>query len=390
MSFESLNKVYIASIDPDVPRRLVAPAHGVQIDLASRAFALSGFLLTAEEGRLRARHLGATGTDPADEPEFLAHDLQSGGTSGDRLFAASQAVLAYAVGKPRSSQFSIVGRRNRAPLAVGPRVFLDARVYGRPMWSLSPDGQTVAFTEVADDRRNHIRLLDLARGALDSFTSGPYGDILPQWNSKGDEIAFTRGAADGQSLNVKHLGSERDTKLTDSSGFRVAYDWHGNTLLFARQTSTGVYNFWHLATDGSRKEEPWFASAFAHSAAQFSPDGQWVAYSSNETDSPQVYLRRFPQADRQIRGSTAGGNSPRWRRDGKALFYLQGDALMEVQLAIGENVKKAEPHELFRLGENCGYAVLPDGRFVVCRPVDPVPPPAITVVLNWAAGLKRR
>ena len=115
-----------------------------------------------------------------------------------------------------------------------------------------------------------------------------------------------------------------------------------------------------------------------------------MAYSSNETDSPQVHLRCFPQADRQLRVSTAGGNSPRWRRDGKALFYLQGDALMEVKLAIGENVKTAEPHELFRLGENCGYAVLPDGRFGVCRPVDPVPPPAITVVLNWAAGLKRR
>jgi Tol biopolymer transport system component len=260
------------------------------------------------------------------------------------------------------------------------------------MWSLSPNGRTVAFSQVEDDRRNQIWLLDLMRGAPDRFTSGPFRALLPQWNSKGDEIVFTRDeGAEGGGLGVKRLGSERSSSMTELRTFGVAYDWHGKPLLFAMQTSTGVYNFWRLTTDSSRKPEPWFSSKFAHSAAQFSPDGRWVAYSSNETDAYQVYVRRFPEADRQVRVSTAGGNSPnspRWRPDGQAVFYLRNDVLMQVDLDIGENVKPGVPRQLFPLGENCGYAVLPDGRFVVCRPIDPVPPPTITVVLNWVAGLK--
>ena len=104
-------------------------------------------------------------------------------------------------------------------------------------------------------------------------------------------------------------------------------------------------------------------------------------------------MRGFPAADGKEKISAAGGVNPRWRRDGKALFYIQPNTqmLMEVALEIGGPVKPGVPRPLFNLGDSDGYAVLPDGkRFVVCRPIDPLPPPTITVVLNWAEGLKRK
>jgi serine/threonine protein kinase/Tol biopolymer transport system component len=391
MTFEVQNKVYLASLDSNVPRRLLAPAPGVPIDMNSRAFALSGFLLSAEGGILTARPLDPTGTEPAGEPESLAQDLAIVSTvAGDRLLAASPTVLAYVAAKPRRSQFSVVDRRNRSLRAVGAPVVIRSGGAWRATWSVSPNGQAIAFSE-----SENIWLLDLLRSTPDRFTSGPGRHWLPVWSPNGDEIAFTHSSQDRNqdslhSLHVKRRGSELDSRIpVELSGFGVAHDWHSNTLLFTMQTPTGVHNIWRLAIDGSRKPEPWFSSTFNHVAAQFSSDGQWVAYSSNETGAYEVYLRRFPSADRQVRVSTAGGNRPRWRPDGKGLFYLQGDLLMQLDLNIGETVRRGMAREVFKLGENCGYAVLRDGRFVVCRPFDPVPPPTITVRLNWAAGLKK-
>jgi Tol biopolymer transport system component len=240
---------------------------------------------------------------------------------------------------------------------------------------------------VSEDRRSSVRLLDLASGAHYRFTSGPGSALLPLWSPLGDQIVFARdNIIEGHTLWVKRLGSESDSRITDR-GFWIAHDWHRNTLLVSGDGSTG---FWRLTIDGSRPPEPWFSSTARHNAAQFSPDGRWVAYASEERGAFDVYLRRFPEADRQVRVSTAGGNMPRWRPGEKALFYLQNDMLMEVDVDIRETVKVGVPRQLFSLRENCGYAVLPDRRFVVCRPVDSVPAPAITIVLNWAAGLKAK
>jgi len=115
-----------------------------------------------------------------------------------------------------------------------------------------------------------------------------------------------------------------------------------------------------------------------------------VAYVSNETSVDEVYIRRFSGARGSERVSKAGGVNPRWRPDGKALFYIgPGHTLVEVEVEIGDAAKVGARHTLFPLGvDQCGYAVLPGGnRFVACHRVDP-PSAEIVIVVNWASGMR--
>jgi serine/threonine protein kinase/Tol biopolymer transport system component len=385
MTAERLSKIYIASVDSPADRRLVAPEQGASTDVHSRAFAVSGYLLTGEGRTLRARPLDSSSTNPAGVPVSLVEDIRMSGISGDVLFAASPAVLVYSAEKARRSQFSLVDRSNQHRRDIGPPVKLaqDLVRYG---WSLAPPpGETLAFTQIGADWIPEIWLLDFARMTPERLT-GPDA-MLPLWSRSGTEITFTKGGA----LHSQRLGSPTDFPITKSDYLPVAHDWHPDgRLLFSRQTlPTRLHNFWLLEANGQQTH--WLPSPFNHVAASFSPNGQWVAYASTESTTMEVYVRPFSGADRKYRISANGGNRPRWRPDGKALFYVQGDSLMEVELEIGETVKRGRPRRVLTLGDHCGYAVLPDGKgFVLCRPIDPIVPPTITVVINWAAGLTRQ
>jgi Tol biopolymer transport system component len=149
-------------------------------------------------------------------------------------------------------------------------------------------------------------------------------------------------------------------------------------------------NLWLLPSDG-RKPRLWVPSNVFQGAAKISPNGQWVAYQSNESTAGEIYIRRFPSAQGIEKISPGGGRWPQWREDEKAIFYLQGDELLEVELDLGTTARIGAPRTLFTVGENIGYAVFPKGKgFLICRPVDPVRPLTITVLLNWTAGLERK
>jgi dipeptidyl aminopeptidase/acylaminoacyl peptidase len=138
---------------------------------------------------------------------------------------------------------------------------------------------------------------------------------------------------------------------------------------------------------------------------QFSPDGRWVAYVSNETERDEVYIRLFPGPGGKWQVSTNGGVDPRWRRDGHELFYVAPDGkLMAVAIEVepdGRTVSPGAPVALFptrfATGANVSvgfnsrpqYAVAPDGRFLMNVTVDDPTPSPITLVLNWAAALKK-
>ena len=387
MTFESRdpdNRVYMASLENE-SRHLVGR-------IESRAFVISRFLVTAELGILRARKLSTQGTELAGEPTPLAQNVPSGPSTGDYLFAATPAVLAYLTREPRRSQFSIVDRRDGKPMTIGPAVLVAMTESGiRIPWSLSPTGQMVAYTRSELDavRSQHVELLDLTRGTVERFTSGR----LPVWNRSGNQIAFTRSHVEGRDLYLKSRGSDRESRVGESSNnLKVSHDWHQDgTLLFGMQTPPGRPNsFWLVETEGSPNQRQWFPADGEHVGAQFSPDGKLVAYQLSDPAGNEIYVRRFPSADGKVKIPATGGRWPRWRPDGKALFYIQDDVLMEVDLDVGATVKAGVPRKVLATGENRGYAVLPDGRFVLCRPIDPVSPPTITIRLNWAEGLTKK
>jgi hypothetical protein len=153
-----------------------------------------------------------------------------------------------------------------------------------------------------------------------------------------------------------------------------------------------------LPLEGSHDVMAFGESPFDQVSAHFSPDGRWVAYASNESGAFEVYVQSFPERGRKHQVSTSGGFQPRWRRDGKELYYLAPDRrLMSVAVGRGETVQLGSPQPLFELPVSNpafgfaqrSYDVTSDGqRFIVSRLV-PQPPESITVVINWTAGLKR-
>ena len=165
-----------------------------------------------------------------------------------------------------------------------------------------------------------------------------------------------------------------------------------------QRTSSGKTenDIWALPLNGDRKPFAVVQTAFEEKDAQFSPDGRWIAYQSNETGQFEIYLQQFPGPGGRQRISTAGGAQVRWRRDGRELFYIALDGrLMAVPIRFASNgqaVDAGTPAPLFAThvgGAVSGldrqqYVVSPDGqRFLMSVvPEDPNPPP-ITVILNW-------
>ncbi|HYF35694.1 MAG TPA: hypothetical protein VD994_10420, partial [Prosthecobacter sp.] len=131
--------------------------------------------------------------------------------------------------------------------------------------------------------------------------------------------------------------------------------------------------------------------------AQFSPDGRWVAYTSTESGRPEVYVQPFPATGAKWQVSTAGGEQPRWRRDGRELFYLSADRkLMAVEVnGSSDTFQVGVPRLLFEprvssISGDSPYDVAADGkRFLVKVPVEETAPAPATVLLNWTADLKR-
>ena len=153
-----------------------------------------------------------------------------------------------------------------------------------------------------------------------------------------------------------------------------------------------------LPLDGDRQPFPFLQTEFEERQAQFSPNGRWLAYISNESGRFEVYVRLFPPAAGKWQVSTGGGEQPRWRRDGKELFYAAPDhTLMALDVKTdAPTLQSGVPKALFgtRIIESgtpgSDYAVTADGqRFLLNSLIEEASHSPITVVLNWAAGLKR-
>ena len=147
-------------------------------------------------------------------------------------------------------------------------------------------------------------------------------------------------------------------------------------------------DIWMLAFAGEHKPQPLLQTKFNEQLGQVSPDGNWLAYQSDESGSTEVYVTQFPQPAGSWRNSTAGGSNPRWRGDGKELFFVASRKLWAASVMSGD-FKSGIPQPLFEI-EGINYAPSKDGqRFLVSVVTERAPAPPITVVLNWTTDLQR-
>ena len=190
-------------------------------------------------------------------------------------------------------------------------------------------------------------------------------------------------------------GAGSEDPLLKSSASKLPTDWSvdGRFILYhASQPKTG-YDVWALPLEGDRKPFPVVHTEFNEVNGQFSPDGRWIAYQSDESRQPEVYAQGFPMPSGKFQVSTNGGSRPRWRRDGRELFYLSPERkMMAVDVkATAATFEAGRPRELFQTHVAdapfvaYNYDVSADGqRFLINTALDQAEgPPPVTVVMNW-------
>ena len=385
--------IYAGSLDSSPPVRVLTDASSVAY-VASEPSRKSGLVLFRREGTLMAQPFDPGAVRATGDAFPVAEAVSISGNTDHAAFSVSgNGILAYSGGLgfgPAKGSLAWMDR-NGTRTTIGKPAEIIAQ-------GLSPDGKQVALsirTQGGDG--TDLWLFDVARGVPSRFTfrSGRSAEAI--WSPDSSHIIF---GLDNSSIYEKPANGAGKEELLLSGLLNVRpQDWSedGKFLVYMQTGGRTGTDLWLLPLEGERKPIPYLQTPFNESEAQFSPDGHWMAYASNESGQPQVYIQSIPASGTKFQISNAGGVQPRWRRDGKELFYISSDnKLMAVSLKVGDTVAADPPKPLFdfqpvyaALIGIWAYEPSADGqRFMALTETDAANPP-ITVVLNWQAGIKR-
>ncbi len=357
---------------------------------ASRVwYAAPGYLLYTREHTLVAQPFDARRLAVTGEPVPVGEGLGVGDLGLATFSVSRTGVLAFRGGAADARRLVWLDRSGReTPVLAETAGYRDA--------SLSPDGTRLVFD--VTDKGGDIWVRDLARGISSRFTFDGAGARDPLWSPDGRRVVFSsqRKAVD---LMVRDAGGTREPELLLETGEdKYAADWSrdGRYLLFGSAGKDTSWDEWALPLTGSeRKPFPVAHTRFTELFGSFSPDGRYVAYSSNESGVFEVYVQDFPEPHRKWQASVNGGTEPFWSANGRELFYRSADGhVMSVPLRAGAELTTGVPQPLFqaRFGSvvaRAHYRPAPDGqRFLVLAPMGRETIPPATVLLNWTATLK--
>jgi len=257
--------------------------------------------------------------------------------------------------------------------------------------ALAPDGKSAAL------RRRSLRgteadiwVMELTSGNTRRITFDPkLNHRNPVWSPDSQRIAFInqRGLAE---VAVASLATK---VLSDDSSLRMVFAWSPDGRYLISNSYTGI-KVQLFPYQQDEKPKSLFENKFSRYDFRFSPDGRWLAYSSNESGQFEVYVAAFPSLVPQNKISSGGGQYPQWRSDGKELFFLTPDLMMQaVPIRLGSTVEAGAAKPLFKLPvtlPGMQYGVTNGGeKFLVNERIDQPRPPEFSVIVNWPAELKR-
>ncbi|MGH9391497.1 MAG: hypothetical protein ACRD1Z_17975, partial [Vicinamibacteria bacterium] len=382
------NAVFVGDLESKTGKILL-PATNSNV-----AYAPPGFLLFWRERTLLAQPFDAKELRLTGEATPVAEDVQYLANSANAIFSVSEnGVLAFQAGAGAAlSQLTWFDRRGKKLGSVGAPAD-----YGR--LRLSHDGLRLAV-DVTDPRTgsSNVWIHDLVRRTATRFTFEAVNDHSPVWSPDDDRIFFTssrKGAGDIYQKSTAGTGA--DELLLASPAFKPIADCmrDGRFLAFhtVDPTTKTRFDLWVFSV-ADRKASPFLQSEFNETHAAFSPDARWIAYASDETGRNEIYVQAFPGAGGKWQVSTAGGSQPRWRGDGKELFYVASGKMMAVPVQAGGTFQAGDPAPLFdvRLKTIPGvrYDVSADGqRFLANVPAGEESATPITLTVNWTAGLQK-
>jgi Tol biopolymer transport system component len=386
------NGIYVGSLDGSAPSRLLPDESSAEYVAGDSG--KTGLLLFRREGSLMAVPFDPLAARSTGEAFPIAERIGITANTNHAAFSVSgNGILAYSSASLGSElrEMSWIDRTGKRTPIGDPA--------GIAVAAISPDGKRVVFSKLAEESRDtaDLWMLDVARGVSSRFTFRPGISADPVWSPDGSRIVFS---FDNNSIYQKPANGAGDEKLLNGGGVNSRpEDWSpdGRMLVYEDFGRSTAQDLWLLPLEGDRKPRPYLVTPFDERDAQFSPDGRWMAYASNESGLLQVYVQSIPAGGSKFQVSIAGGSQPRWRRDGKELFYISADSkLMAVELKINNTFEAGPPKALFDMDLGAAtaagrwkYQPAADGQRFLVLSNDRSASPLVTVVLNWQAGLRK-
>jgi len=356
----------------------------------SAVYAAPGYIVYGNGDRILARRFDPKSLEITGEPERLPDAAPAVVNSGDRVASVSDnGVMVIAAAPDTNMRLAWLDRQGQTvgtiPLPAGSFANLQ----------ISPDNSHVALEMGTGDSLCDLWVVDLARGAPTRLTFGPALNRRPVWSPDGKQVVFQSNRKGPFDLYVRQLsGAGGDTVLYASPmNWKEPYSWSpdGATVAFAGLGPESGFDILLASTAKPTKITTYLQTPATEGWPVISPDGRWLAYTSNESGRFEIYVQSFPTAGTKYQVTTSGGNKVSWTQGGRELIYTSLDgALGAVPVTPGEGLQFGPQTMLFTPARNEGIDVSPDGqRFLAVVPANAANAQSLTVVLNWTEGLKK-
>jgi Tol biopolymer transport system component len=359
----------------------------------------SGYLLFYREGTVLAQAFNPNKLELSGDPVPVGEQVGVYGGLYGFFSASTSGVLIFVGGSPAGNvQLTWFNRDGKNLGTVGEPGFFRTL-------ALSPDGKLAAVNRYDSSLlgRGNLWLFNLTRGGAPTrFTFDASQDENPVFSPDGSRIVFMSTRDGAPNLYQKLTSGIKDEEpllKSDQAKFPSSWSRDGRFLLYTVASPKTTGDIWILPMDGSRKASMLFqGTEFSETDAQFSPDGRWIAYDSDESGRIEVYVREFslgsdgkPEPTPKHQISNGGGSGPVWGEDGKQLFYMAPDraTIMSAEITTKPAFESLPGKVLFQLPAGVTTGAGGGNRLLVAVPVTQSGPQQFTVVMNWQAGLRR-
>ncbi len=376
----------------DAEISLVVLATGERRTLVSGGFharyAPPGFIVFARDSTLHAIAFDLQRLRIMGYPVPLDLEVATNGPTGMAQFAFTKdGTLAYVPGEGTSESYAVPIWLDRAG-QTRPVLHIRARCENI---TASPNGERLAFTLV--DAQNDIGVYDTRSGILTRLTFDPAEDSSPIWSRDGRMLAYVSSRSGMLNLFSRRAdGSGQETRLTSSPYDQGTCDWtsDGIGIVFVEDHPETRADIWSLDLhDGERR--PLVRTLADEREARVSPDGRWMAYQSNESGRPEIYVLAIRGESGRWQVTRGGGEAPRWSSRGNELFYVRPDRhLVAVSVRFDPTFHVETTTPLFRFPHQLAqYDIGPDGQSFVTLSGERAPD-RLVVALTWSETIARR
>jgi len=355
----------------------------------------SGHLLFTQAGALMAVPFDLQRLEIAGNPVpvvdgLLVHGSSNSISSSTDYSLSSNGTLVYVLGSSRNAPVHLewVTRDGvELPLPVTPHVYVLPKI--------SPDGKRIAIGITEKDAQVYI--YDIARDTLNRFTFQGSNNLGALWTPDGKRIAYISNSTGPRNIFWQFAdGTGGLDRLNTSPQLSIPGSWSpdGKVLAYSIIDPHLGYDIWTM-TPSDHKTQIFLQTKSNESAPQFSPDGRWLAYSSDESGHNEIYVVPYPGPGGKWQISSDGGREPLWNRNGRELFFRNGNKMMAAPIDTQVGFSAGTPKMLFQgqyvtlANSTPNYDVTADGqKFLMLKTT--APPAQINVVVNWFEELKQK